>query len=112
MLRLTLARVSAALQKPNLLKHNSDMTEWAQELKIEREFDTDETLGHLVSLRQLDDQVQETLFTGAAADAPLTDTRVLMHIRFLETQLEAWKRDSEGTAYQRSKFVVIALFPN
>lgn len=99
--------MSAALQKPNLLKYAPYMTEWAQELRYEREFGTDEVLGHLISLRQLDDQVQETLFTGAGTDAPLTDTRVLMQVRFLETQLEAWKRDSEGAQYQRSKFVVL-----
>lgn len=100
---LTQYRVSAALQKPNLLKHNSDMTEWAQDLKRHGEFPTDEVLGHLVSLRQLDDQVQDTLFTGAARDAGLTDARVVMHIRFLKTQLDAWKRDSEGVQCQRSK---------
>ncbi|KAF1361651.1 hypothetical protein EJ07DRAFT_153879 [Lizonia empirigonia] len=98
--------VSAALQKPNLLKHNPDMVEWAQELKRDQEFDTDAILGHLISLRQLDDQVQESLFTGAAADAPLTDAGLLMRVRFLETQLKAWKHESAGAEYQRSKFVV------
>ncbi len=47
------------MQKPNLLKHNSDMTEWAQELKDQGEFPTDEVLGHLVSLRQIDDEVEQ-----------------------------------------------------
>ncbi|KAL1656065.1 hypothetical protein SLS61_001135 [Didymella pomorum] len=93
--------VSAALQKPNLLKHNSDMAGWAQDLKSYGEFATDEVLGHLVSLRQLDDQVQDTLFTGATRDVGLTDTRVVMHIRFLQTQLATWKRDSEGVQCQR-----------
>lgn len=81
------------------------MTEWAQELKRHGEFATDEVLAHLVSLRQLDDEVQDTLFTGAGADAALTDARVVMHIRFLETRLDAWKRDSEGVQCQRSKLV-------
>ena len=79
------------------------MTGWAQDLKSYGEFATDEVLGHLVSLRQLDDQVQDTLFTGATREAGLTDTRVVMHIRFLQTQLAAWKRDSEGVQCQRSK---------
>jgi hypothetical protein len=79
------------------------MTEWAQDLKVYGEFATDEVLGHLVSLRQLDDQVQDTLFTGASRDAGLTDARVVMHIRFLKTQLDTWKRDSEGVHCQRSK---------
>lgn len=100
---LTYFRVSGALQKPNLLKHNADMTEWAQELKREAEFDTDKILGQLISLRQLDDQVQDTLFVGDAANASLADARVLMHVRFLEGQLDAWKRDSEASGCQRSK---------
>lgn len=81
------------------------MTEWAQELKRHGEFRTDAVLGHLISLRQLDDQVQDTLFTGAAAEARLNDARVVMHVRFLETQLDTWKRDSEGSECQRSEFV-------
>lgn len=88
------------------------MTEWAQELRRDREFDTDEILEHLVSLRQLDDQVQDTLFTGPAADAPITDARVLMHMRFLETQLDAWKRDSEGAESQRRKLLLSIEVPN
>lgn len=85
------------------------MTGWAQELKDQGEFATDEVLGHLISLRQLDDEVQETLFTGSEAQAQLADARVVMHIRFLETRLDAWKRDSEGATCQRSKFRTIAL---
>lgn len=101
-----LARVSSALQKPNLLKHNSDMSEWAQELSSYGEFATDEVLGHLISLRQLDDEVQDTLFSGAGADAQLADARVVIHVRFLETRLDAWKRDTDGVACQRSKLLM------
>lgn len=79
------------------------MTEWAQNLKQYGEFLTDEVLGHLVSLRRLDDQIQDSLFTGAAAESRLTDTRVLMHVRFLQSQLDTWKQDSEGVQCQRSK---------
>ena len=79
------------------------MTEWAQDLKAYGEFATDEVLGHLVSLRQLDDQVQDTLLTGVVSDAGLNDARVAMHIRFLKTQLDTWKRDSKGVQCQRSK---------
>lgn len=79
------------------------MTDWAQELKDYGEFATDEVLGHLISLRQLDDEVQDTLFVGVGADARLTDARVVIHIRFLEMRLDAWKRDSESATCQRSK---------
>lgn len=79
------------------------MTVWAQELKEYGEFTTDGVLAHLISLRQLDDEIQDTLFNGVGADARLTDVRVVMHVRFLETRLDAWKRESEGATCKRSK---------
>lgn len=79
------------------------MSESAQELRKYGEYATDEVLEHLVSLRQLDDQVQDALFTGTAADARLTDARVVMHVRFLETQLDTWKQNTESVQCQRSK---------
>ena len=60
------------------------MTEWAQNLKRDGEYGTDEAISHLVALRQIDDQVQDTLFAGPAVDIPLTDPRTQMHVRFLE----------------------------
>lgn len=77
------------------------MTEWAQSLKRDREYDSDEMIGHLVTLRQIDDQVQDTLFAGEATHTPLTDTRTLMHMRFMEAQLEAWKKDSTDVKSRR-----------
>jgi hypothetical protein len=77
------------------------MTEWALNLKQQREYDSDETICHLITLRQLDDQVQDTLYSGSAVDLPLSDGRTLMHVRFLDTQLEAWKRESQGAGAQR-----------
>jgi hypothetical protein len=96
--------IGAGLQKPNLLKHTSHMAEWARNLRQEREYESDETISHLVTLRQLDDQVQDTLFTGPATDLPLSDTRTLMHIRFLEGQLDTWRRESQHAGERRCKF--------
>lgn len=100
---LTDHRICAGLQKPNLLKHAPHMTEWAQNLKQEREYVSDETISHLIALRQLDDQVHDTLFTGSAASLPLTDARTLMHVRFLESQVDAWKRHSQYAGEKRRK---------
>jgi hypothetical protein len=83
------------------------MTEWALNLKQQREYDSDETICHLITLRQLDDQVQDTLYIGSAVDLPLSDGRTLMHVRFLETQLEAWKRESQGAGAQRCECIHI-----
>ncbi|KAH8727739.1 major facilitator superfamily domain-containing protein [Phaeosphaeriaceae sp. PMI808] len=93
--------IAAGLQKPNLLKHTSCMTEWAQSLKQAREYDSDETICHLISLRQLDDQVQDTLFSRETVNMQLSDARTLMHVRFMESQLASWKSQSEGARGQR-----------
>lgn len=77
------------------------MTEWAQNLKRVMEYESDEAIIHLVSLRQIDDQVQDTLFSGSAAELPLSDARTLMHVRFMEAQLDAWKRESLGCGSKR-----------
>jgi hypothetical protein len=101
---LTLSRIGAGLQKPNLLKHTPYMTDWAQNLKNVREYNSDETISYLITLRQLDDQVQDTLFSGDAKDLPLSDPRTLMHVRFLQSQLDVWKRDSQDAGEQRCKW--------
>lgn len=80
------------------------MTEWAQNLSLDMGYDSDETIIHLITLRQIDDQVQDTLFTGSAAQLPLTDARTLMHVRFMEAQLDAWKRESSGSGSKRCTF--------
>jgi hypothetical protein len=97
-------RIGAGLQKPNLLKHAPYMTEWAQNLKAVREYESDETISHLITLRQIDDQVQDNLFSAGTKDLPLSDARTLMHVRFLESQLYMWKRDSQDAGAERCKF--------
>ncbi|KAF2853711.1 hypothetical protein T440DRAFT_465479 [Plenodomus tracheiphilus IPT5] len=93
--------VSAGLQKPNLLKHTTQMTEWAQNLKQDREYESDETIGHLISLRQIDDQIQDTLFAGSTRDTNLSDPRTLMHMRFMAALLETWKKESSAAESRR-----------
>ncbi|CAN9451550.1 unnamed protein product [Alternaria alternata] len=93
--------VATGLQKPNLLKHNSIMSEWAQSLKQNREYETDETINLLISLRQIDDQVQDALFTADGSQLPISDGRALMHVRFIDAQLDTWKRECDGVASQR-----------
>lgn len=84
------------------------MTEWAQNLRAQHEFDSDETICYLITLRQLDDQVQDTLYSTGAIDLPLSDARTLMHVRFLEGQLDAWKRDSQNAGAQRCRHTLPA----
>jgi hypothetical protein len=88
------------------------MTEWAQNLRNEREYDSDETISHLITLRQLDDQVQDTLYSDNAINLPLSDARTLMHVRFIESQLDAWKRDSQGAGAQRCKDLLCIYVKN
>jgi hypothetical protein len=77
------------------------MTEWAQSLKRDREYETDETISLLINLRQIDDQVQDALFTADASQLSLSDGQALMHVRFINVQLDGWKNECNGVASQR-----------
>jgi hypothetical protein len=70
------------------------MADWAQELGRDREYTSDETISHLISLRHIDDQIQDTLFTADVMRLPLSNARTLMHVRFMDSQLDIWKRSS------------------
>lgn len=106
---LIILRIAAGLQKPNLLKHTAQMTEWARALERVREYQSDETIRHLIILRQIDDQIQDTLFADGTVPITMIDARTLMHMRFMETQLEAWMNESSGAAFRRRKFTLINL---
>ncbi|EUC38023.1 hypothetical protein COCCADRAFT_32906 [Bipolaris zeicola 26-R-13] len=93
--------VGGAFQKPNLLKHTHFMTEAAESLGKELEYESDEVISHLISLRQIEEQIQDILFTADTAQLSLSDGRMLMHLRSIEGQLDAWKARSCCSASQR-----------
>lgn len=77
------------------------MNDWARELQHDQEYETDETIGHLVTLRQIDDQVQNTLYSVDAVKLPLNDARTLMHVRLIESQLGSWQANRRNATSQR-----------
>jgi len=77
------------------------MAEWAQELKQDHEYESDEIIPHLISLRHIDDQIQDTLFTADAKRLPISDGLTLMNVRFMEAQLDSWRKNSTGAISQR-----------
>jgi hypothetical protein len=85
------------------------MSDWAEELKREREFDTDETLGLLVSLRKIDDHVQDDLYSHDTINSPFTDTRVTVTVRFYESMLAEWRGKSQAVGSSRRRFSVAVL---
>jgi hypothetical protein len=84
--------ISVSLLKPNMLKYSDYMAECERELREEREFPSDESLGRLISLRRLDDQIHELFNSDEVIDLPFTDSRITMNLRFMENQLEDWRR--------------------
>lgn len=80
--------------KPNLLKYNDYMAESGRRLRHEREYMSDEFIAPLVALRRIDDQINDTFNTDEAIDLPITDSRIAMNLRFIETQLEEWRREN------------------
>jgi hypothetical protein len=91
------------------------MSDWARELKQEREYESDETISHLISLRHIDDDIQSNLFATHAMHLPFSDKLTLMHMRYMQTQLDAWKQESSEsgsqrcTSYPRLFLVVISV---
>lgn len=77
------------------------MAECGQNLRQYREYASDEIIEHLVSLRRIDDQIQDTFFSEEAVDLPVTDSRNLMNLRFMETQLDDWRRGNYSDEFQR-----------
>ncbi|KAL7770771.1 hypothetical protein CFE70_000710 [Pyrenophora teres f. teres 0-1] len=85
------------------------MAEWAQTLKQDHEYESDEIIPHLISLRQIDDQIQDALFTADAKRLPLSDAGTLMHVKFMEAQLDSWKKNIVGVRSQRLIMTVAKL---
>jgi hypothetical protein len=92
-----------ALMKPNLLKYTDYMGKVSQRLMYDREYESDETISSLISLRRLDDQIYESLNGDDTVDLPITDSRIYMSMRFLETQLEDWKVNNTTTGMSKSE---------
>lgn len=105
---LTMCRVGGAFQKPNLLKHTRFMTEAAESLGKELEYESDEVISHLISLRQIEEQIQDILFTADTAQLSLSDGRLLMLLRSIEGQLDAWKAQSCYSASQRREYLFMS----
>lgn len=89
--------------KPNLLKYNDYMVECGRRLRQDREYASDDLIGRLISLRRIDDQISETFNSEEALDLPITDSRIAMNLRFVETLLDEWRRDNNTENFKRSK---------
>ncbi|KAL5438224.1 hypothetical protein PMIN06_010307 [Paraphaeosphaeria minitans] len=94
------SQVSAGMQKPNLLKYTEYMGQCSRDLRDHRQYPSDVTIGHLLAIRRLDDQIQESFFTEETAGIDIADPRISMNLRFLESQLEEWKRERYSEEYQ------------
>lgn len=79
--------------RPNLLKYTDYMGKCIAILRHDREYDSDEVIGRLISLRRIDDQIHDTFNAEDSSDLPITDTRISMNLRYLETQLAEWKNE-------------------
>jgi hypothetical protein len=100
---LTHRRISVGLLKPNLLRYNDYMAECARTLRSTNEFASDSLIGRLISLRRIDDLINETLNGEEVVDLSLADPRISMNMRGLESQLYEWRRENNSDGTERSK---------
>jgi hypothetical protein len=96
--------IAAGFMKPNLLKYNDYMAECGRRLRKDREYASDDLIGRLVTLRRIDDQISETFNSEETIDLPITDSRIAMNLRFIETQLDEWRRDNTTEIFKRSMY--------
>jgi hypothetical protein len=89
--------------KPNMLTYNGYMAECGRRLKQDYEYSSDEIIVRLISLRRLEDQINGTFNTEEAINLPISDSRIAMNLRFMESQLEEWRRDNNNDSMSRSK---------
>ncbi|KAF2439044.1 hypothetical protein P171DRAFT_458217 [Karstenula rhodostoma CBS 690.94] len=94
------SQVSAGMQRPSLLKYTEYMGQCSRDLRNHRQYPSDVIIGHLLAIRRLDDQIQDCLFTEETAGLDIADPRISMNFRFLESQLEEWKRERYSEEYQ------------
>lgn len=79
------------------------MTECCRRLKSEREFPSDEFILSLLSIRHLRDQTIEIFGSDAFKDLPVSDQRIVIHLRYLEQQLEECRSQQTDEVYERGK---------
>lgn len=91
------------MQKPSLLKYTEYMGQCVRDLRQHCQYASDMIIGHLLAIRRLDDQIQDCFFTDEAAGLDITDPRISMNFRLLESQLEEWKREQYSEEYQLGK---------
>lgn len=77
------------------------MAECGKRLRDDREYPTDENIGRLISLRRIDDQIHDTFNAEEACELPVTDSRILMNLRFMKNQLEEWRREYTNSYHSR-----------
>ncbi|PVI01556.1 hypothetical protein DM02DRAFT_591044 [Periconia macrospinosa] len=93
--------ISAGLQKPNLLKHTDYMIDCCRNLRQSYEISSDIIIARLIALRRLDDQIQDAFYSEGIVDLPLSDPRIIMNYKFLQTQIDDSRDDDCSEEYQR-----------
>lgn len=89
--------------KPNMLKYTEYMGQCSRDLRSHRQYPSDSIIEHLMAIRRLDDQVQDCFFTDETVELDMTDPRISMSYKFLENQLNDWKREQYSDEYQLRK---------
>lgn len=88
------------MQKPNLLKYTEYMGQCSHDLRTHQQYPSDRIIGHLLVIRRLDDQIQDSFFTEETIGLDMTDPRISMNYRLIESQLEEWKREKFSDEFQ------------
>ncbi|KAF2113981.1 hypothetical protein BDV96DRAFT_106241 [Lophiotrema nucula] len=94
--------LAGGLAKPNLLKYSEYMASCGKRLRDDLEYPSDELIARLIPLRRMDDQAHESFYSEETFDLPFTDSRIFMSLRFLETQMDDWRRENVSDRFRQA----------
>ncbi|KAI9765807.1 MAG: hypothetical protein M1840_007089 [Geoglossum simile] len=91
---------SVALSRPNLFRHTEYMTECGRRLESDLEFSSDKRILHLISLRRIDDRINDTFRLTDSESIPANNLRLQLSLQLLQSQVKEWKGHNPIDSYQ------------
>ncbi|KAI9858208.1 MAG: hypothetical protein M1813_007857 [Trichoglossum hirsutum] len=103
---------SVALSRPNLFRHTEYMTECGRRLESDLEFPSDRRILHLISLRRIDDRINDALRLADSESIPENNLRLQMSLQLLQSQVKEWIGRIPTDSYQCGRPLITVSIEN
>lgn len=101
-----------ALSRPNLFRHTEYMTECGRRLESDLEFPSDRRILHLISLRRIDDRINDALRLADSESIPENNLRLQMSLQLLQSQVKEWIGRIPTDSYQCGRPLITVSVEN